>query len=170
MNLFILCTKIFIARIIDVSLATFVTILTVKNKKLIATIIGFIDVIIWFLVVKEALNTTNSSIWIALSYASGYAIGTYIGTTLSHILISGKVLVQVVVNGSLESKIDEIRNKGYAISQVNAKGKNNTDKLMLFIEVDKKNVDELSSIIKKIDEHAFIIVNETKYVENGFFK
>ena len=57
MSLFILCTKIFIARIVDVSLATFVTVLTVKGKRLVATIFGFIDVIIWFLVVKEALNT-----------------------------------------------------------------------------------------------------------------
>lgn len=50
MSLFILCTKIFIARIVDVSLATFVTVLTVKGKRLVATIFGFIDVIIWFLV------------------------------------------------------------------------------------------------------------------------
>lgn len=170
MELFILCIKIFIARIIDVSLATFVTILTVKNKKIIATIIGFIDVIIWFLVVKEALNTSANSIWIALSYAGGYAIGTYTGTTLSHLLISGKVLVQVILNCDCKNKIDEIRNKGYAVSQVNAKGKNNADKLMLFIEVDKKHINNLSNIIKKIDNKAFIIVNETKYVENGFFK
>lgn len=170
MALFILCTKIFLARIVDVSLATFVTILTIKDKRLVATIFGFIDVIIWFLVVKEALNTNINSIWIALSYAGGYAAGTFIGTTLSHKLIAGKVLVQVILDSGIKCKIDKIRKYGYAVSEVHAKGKANTDKLMLFIEVDKNNLNDLNKIIKEIDKNAFIIVNETKYVENGFFK
>lgn len=170
MTLFILCIKIFLARIVDVSLATFVTVLTVKGKRLVATIFGFIDVIIWFLVVKEALNTNINSIWIALSYAGGYAAGTFIGTTLSHKLIEGKVLVQVVLDSNIKNEVDKIRNYGYAVSEVHAKGKDNTDKLMLFIEVDKRNLNSLSNVIKSIDKNAFIIVNETKYVENGFFK
>ena len=71
MTLLSLCLKIFFVRIIDVSLGTIVTVLTVKGKRLLATIVGFIDVIIWFLVVKEALNTNLDSMWIAVSYASG---------------------------------------------------------------------------------------------------
>ena len=87
MNILRMCIIIFFARVIDVSLATFVTVLTVKGKRALATIIGFIDVLIWFLVVKEALNTDIKSIWIAFSYAGGYALGTFIGTTLSNKLI-----------------------------------------------------------------------------------
>lgn len=170
MPLLLLCTKIFIARIVDVSLATFVTLLTVKGKRLVATIIGFIDVIIWFLVVKEALNTEINSIWIALSYAGGYAAGTFIGTTLSQTLIKGKISVQVVLDYVAKNEIEKIRNAGYAVSEVQCTGKDNARKIMLFIEVDKKQLNHLKKIIRKIDKTAFIIVNETKYVENGFFK
>lgn len=170
MTLFLLCIKIFIARIIDVSLSTFVTVLTVKEKRLTATLLGFIDVIIWFLVVKEALNTPESSIWIALSYAGGYAAGTFIGTTLSRVLINGKISVQVVLDYLASNKIDKIRDAGYAVSQIECTGKDNKKKLMLFIELDKKNLNDLKKIISKIDKNAFLVVNETKYVENGFFK
>lgn len=170
MELFSLCIKIFLARIIDVSLATFVTLLTVKGKRTIATIIGFIDVIIWFLVVREALNTELESIWIAFSYAGGYAAGTFIGTTLSQILIKGKISVQVIIDYPTNNEIEKIRNAGYAVSEVQCTGKNNAKKLMLFIEVDKKHLSDLKNIIKKIDKNAFMVVNETKYVENGFFK
>lgn len=168
--LFYLCIKIFFARVVDVSLATLVTVLTVKNKRLIATILGFIDVIIWFLVVKEALNINIKSIWISLSYAGGYALGTFIGTTLSNTLIKGKVSMQVVMNYVKEEKIDKIRNAGFAVTKVSCKGKNNTKKLMLFIEAEKKHMDDLKNIIKSIDKNAFMVVNETKFVENGFFK
>ena len=170
MQLLLLCIKIFLARIIDVSLATLVTVLTVKNKRLIATILGFIDVIIWFLVVKEALNTDIKSVWIALSYAGGYATGTFIGTTLSNTLIKGKISVQVILDYVSSEVINKIRDKGYAVTQVNCSGKDNTKKLMLFIEVEKKHLKELKEIIKKIDKNAFMVINETKFVENGFFK
>lgn len=170
MNLLSLCIKIFFARIIDVSLATFVTVLTVKGKRLVATILGFIDVIIWFLVVKEALSTDIKSIWIALSYAGGYAFGTFIGTTLSNKLIGGKISVQVVLDQVSSSKINKIRDKGYAVSQIDCTGKDDIKKLMLFIEVDKKYLDNLKDTINEIDKNAFMVVNETKYVVNGFFK
>lgn len=170
MSLLSLCLKIFFVRIIEVSLGTIVTVLTVKNKRIIATILGFIDVIIWFMVVREALMTDVKSIWIALSYAGGYAIGTFLGTTLSNKLINGKISMQVILDDLPKEKIDIIRNKGYAVSQVDCTGKDNSKKLMLFIEVDNKKVDDLQTIIKKIDENAFMIVNETKHVVNGFFK
>lgn len=170
MVLFLLCIKIFIARIVDVSLATFVTLLTVKGKRLAATIIGFIDVLIWFLVVKEALNTEIDSIYIALSYAGGYAAGTFIGATLSNILIKGKISVQVVIDETVSNEIEKIRDAGYAVSQVECTGKDNAKKLMLFIEVDKKNLNDLKKIISSIDKNAFMVINETKFVENGFFK
>ncbi len=170
MTLLSMCMIIFFARIIDVSLSTIVTVLTVKNKRILATILGFIDVIIWFLVVREALTTNIKSIWIAISYALGYAIGTFTGTTLSNKLINGKISMQVVLDKKSEEKINEIRNKGFAVSQVNCTGKDNTSKLMLFIELDKKNLNDLKTIINKIDENAFMVINETKYVVNGFFK
>lgn len=137
MSLSLLCIKIFITRIVDVSLGTFVTVLTVKNKRLIATLIGFIDVIIWFMVVREALNAKINSIWIALSYAGGYAAGTFIGATLSNVLINGKISVQVVLNYLASDEIEKIRDAGFAVSQVECTGKDNVKKSMLFIEAEK---------------------------------
>ena len=170
MKILSICLIIFFARIVDVSLSTIVTVLTVKSKRVLATVLGFIDVIIWFLVVREALTTNIKSIWIAISYAAGYAIGTFIGTTLSNKLINGKVSMQVVLDEKNKEKINVIRDKGFAVSQVNCIGKDNVNKLMLFIELDKKHLDEAKKIINKIDENAFMVINETKYVVNGFFK
>ena len=62
MELFILCVKIFFVRILDVSLGTVRMIITVKGNKLVASLIGFFEILVWFLIVKEALNTTETSI------------------------------------------------------------------------------------------------------------
>ena len=75
MELLLLCIKIFCVRIIDVSLGTFRTIITVKGKSLYASIIGFIEIFVWFIIVREALNTDVDSIWIAISYSLGFSTG-----------------------------------------------------------------------------------------------
>ncbi len=170
MRLLSMCMIIFFARVVDVSLSTIVTVLTVKNKRILATILGFIDVIIWFLVVREALTTNIKSIWIAISYAAGYAIGTFTGTTLSNKLINGKISAQVIMDSDTSNEVDKIRDAGFAVSQIDCTGKDGIKKLMLFIELDKKHLNDLRSIINEIDKDAFMVINETKYVVNGFFK
>lgn len=170
MELLFLCIKIFLARIVDVSFGTIRTIMTVKGKRLYATMIGFVEVFIWFIIVKEALNTDIKSIWIAISYAGGYAAGTFVGGTLADIFIKGTFSIQVITSFKNNKMIDEIRNRGYAVSVIDAKGKDNSEKYMLYIEINKKNLNEIKKIIKENDEKAFIVVSETKLVQNGFIK
>ena len=130
--LFIMCLKIFSARIIDVSLGTIRTVFTVKGKNLLAAVIGFVEVFIWFLIAREALNTDNISIFIAISYALGYATGTYIGGIISKILIKSKLNVQVITDNI--NLVDILRKEGYAVSLVDIKGKD-SDKYLLIIGI-----------------------------------
>ena len=170
MELFILCVKIFFVRILDVSLGTVRMIITVKGNKLVASLIGFFEILVWFLIVKEALNTTETSIFIALSYSLGYATGTYIGGILSDKFVSGTLSVQVILSNNNHKIVDKIREEGFAVSVVNVEGKEDHDKYMLFMEIDKKKINQLKYLIKSLDSKAFVAVNETKMVENGFFK
>lgn len=160
-----LCIKIFIVRILDVSLGTIRTIMTVKNKNLIASIIGFIEITVWFLVVKEALTTDNNNILIVFSYAAGFSTGTYIGGILSNKYIKGYATVQVITtNNNLETIL---RKHGYGVTAVNIKNKNQK---MLIIQINNKTTEEIKLLINKNDQKAFIVINETKYIQNGFIK
>lgn len=167
-NMIGLCLKIFFVRILDVSLGTIRTMFTVKSKKLIASCIGFFEVLVWFLIVREALNTDESSMMIAISYSLGFATGTYIGTDISNKIISGKVVVQAFTDNL--TLADKLRNSGYAVTTVLCSGYNNSEKHMLYISVDKKKESELRKLIHTISEDAFIIESELNYSENGYYK
>lgn len=171
MTLFLLCVKIFCARIMDVSLGTIRTILTIKGKKGFASLIGFCEVIIWFLVVREALNTDLTSFWIPISYAGGYASGTFLGGLISDKCISGNLGVQIVTSRKDHTIIEAIRNQGYGVSVIEVNNHEpDISKYMLFVEINKKKLQHLEAFVKSIDEKAFIVVSETKYVQNGYFK
>lgn len=167
MELLFLCLKIFFVRILDVSMGTLRTVITVKGKTLYASMVGFIEVFIWFLIVREALNTDETSIWIAVAYSLGFATGTYIGGILSKKLISGNLSVQVITSNL--DMVDKLREHGYGVTVMDVEGKDKeTDRFMLFIQINKKNMNHLQKLIKDFDNSAFIVVNETKFIENGF--
>ena len=169
MELLLLCLKIFFVRILDVSMGTLRTVITVKGKTLYASLVGFFEVFIWFLIVREALNTDVESIWIAVSYSLGFATGTYIGSFISNKFIKTTFSVEVIT--SKQSMSDILREKGYGVTELNVEGKDESvNKYMLLLKVNNSSLNELKHLIKSIDKNAFTIVTETKLVQNGYFK
>ncbi len=164
-----MCLKIFIARIMDVSLGTIRTVMTVKNKNILAMTIGFFEITIWFLVVKDALSSNDNGLWITFAYASGFSAGTYIGGFIANKFIHGKLSVQIIMNETSNKFIDILRNEGYAVSIIPLGDNNKNKKYMLFLEIDSRQLDHLRKIIREYDKNAFVVVNETKQVFNGYF-
>ena len=169
MDLFLLCIFIFFARIMDVSLGTLRTIMTVRGKNLIATCLGFLEVTVWFLMARNALNSESNSFFIVLSYAGGYASGTFIGGYLSR-FINSKICIQIIIDEMNKKLIDDLRENGFAVTVINVEGYNNdSKKYMLLLEIDSLKFKHVEKIVKKYGNNIFVMVNETKYVRNGFF-
>ena len=167
MELFLLCLKIFFARIADVSLGTVKTVFSVRGKVLKAGALAFIEIFIWFLVAREALNT----IWIVISYAGGFTAGSIIGTFISSHFVNTLISVEVTTSKATIENINRIRDEGFGVSVVNMTSSyDDSDNNLLFITLNSRNLDHLKEIIKEIDPHAFMVVNEAKIVQNGFVK
>ncbi len=161
-----MCLEIFFARIIDVSLGTIRTYITIKGKTIIAAIIAFIEVTIWFVVVKEAI-AADTNFFIVISYASGYTVGTMLGTYISKTFIKGLIRVEIITDHATKKNIEFIKKAGYGVSVISLK---NSNKDLILIEAQNKELKKIKRMIKDIDESAFVVVNESKLVYNGFIK
>ena len=169
--MFFMCLKIFLARIIDVSIGTVRTVLVVKGNRLLGAILAFFEVFIWFFAAREALNTIDS-ILIPIFYAGGFATGTYIGTLISNNYLDGLIGIQIITKSNLALKIiKEIRASGYGVSVIDLKNtQDNISKKMLLIQLNKKRLKDITKIVRRLDPNAFVIINETKYVQKGVIK
>ena len=167
-----ICIKIFLARIVDVSLGTIRTVLVVKGKNVTPAIVAFFEVLIWFYAAREALSTEIDSILIPIFYSGGYAAGTYIGTFISNHFVEGLIGVQVIIREPLISKmIKSIRDAGFGVSVIDLKNTHEkTKKNMLIIHLNKSKLKRLTRIIRKNDPDAFVVINENKYIQNGLIK
>ncbi len=171
MEVLLLCLQIFIARNIDVGLGTIRQILSVKGKNILAALIAFIEVFIWFNIAREALNTRLDNILIPIFYAAGYASGTFIGGTLAKKHINCVIGFNIIFENFNKNIEKEIKEAGFGMTIIDiedtAKGH---DKKMVYIQTNNKKTKKLINLIKDLDPKAFIVSNETKFIQNGFIK
>ncbi len=156
--------EVFFGRMLDMSIGSVRTILLVKGKNIIAMILAFIEILIWYFVAREILTSRDTNIFMVLSYAGGYAFGTYAGGLINKYLVRGNLTLFVVSDIKNKNMIDTLKKCGYGVSVISYED----GKIVLLIELAKKNLKKLESTIKRIDENAFIIVNESMHVENGY--
>ncbi len=161
MSLFFKCIEIFFARIIDVSLNTIRTTFVLRGKTIVVAILAFLEITIWFIVAREALNG-ELNLFIVLSYSGGYTTGTIIGTIFTDRIIKTNVEIMVISNKIKDTK--KIKENNFGVSILN-KDKN---QIVLLIETSKKKINSLTSLIKELDENAFITIKETRTIINGY--
>ena len=170
----ILCIIICLGRIVDVALGTTRTVFTVKGKPYIASIIGFIEAMLWFLLVREALNFQAKGMeiyWIAIAYALGYALGTFVGGFITAKLIKSKVNVQIITTSKNDDIVKALSEAGFGATIFVATGANkHEERYMLLIETDNKQLKKLKSVVAQNDSKAFISISDTKSTQNGYFR
>lgn len=169
--LLLLCVQVFSCRIVDVSLGTVRTIMTVKGKIGTASIIGLVEVFVWFVIVEAAISKGGTSLWVALFYAGGFAVGTYVGGKLADRVMKGILDIQIVTSSKNNALINAIREAGFGVSVLNVNSSDfGEEKHMLMIEIKGENLKKLEKIVYAIDPAAFVMAKELKFIQNGFFK
>jgi uncharacterized protein YebE (UPF0316 family) len=167
-NLVLMCLIVYFARILDTSLGTVKTMLIVKNKTFLAMIIAFLEVTVWFFIVREALNTEEYIVLVAMSYALGYATGVYVGMYLTDRFVTSNVTVNIVVKQD-KKIVKTLVDNGYAISVSKIQGKDLvSNKYMILVCTTNKKVKKLKDLVTSIDSHAFIVVSDNKFTIGGY--
>lgn len=162
---YLLAPLIFFARVVDVSLGTFRTILIFRGRKFLAAIFGFFEIIIWLIAAGKVL--TNLDQWyLALAYAGGFAVGNFVGMWIEGFFAIGDELV-LCISFNRDILAEKLRTGGFKVVSFDGKmGENNPIELLLIIEKRRK-VPSLVSLIRKLDKDAVYSVSNVKSVYEG---
>ena len=169
----ILCLIVCFGRIVDVALGTTRTVFTVKGKPYISSVIGFVEAMLWFLIVREALSFQAKGMetyFIAIAYALGYALGTFTGGLLTSKLIKTKINVQIITTNKNNQLVKALSEAEFGATVLVATGATKQEeRFMLLIETDNKHLKLLKKIIEENDPKAFITVSDIRSTQNGYF-
>lgn len=159
---------IFFARIADVSMSTFRTLMVVQGRRVQAAVIGFFEIIIYVVVLGKVVNGLSDP-GNLLAYALGFACGNFVGITIEEKVALGNLFAQVVLKGNEnEELIAALREEGFGVTVVEGYGKEGTRQI-LNIALNRKNLELLKNILYGYDENVFITVSSTKPISGGYF-
>lgn len=159
---------IFFARVTDVTLATIRTLMVVQGRKLQASLIGFFEICIYVTALSKVVSNLDNPLNL-LSYALGFACGTYLGITIENKIALGNLAVQIILKiPDKDPLINELREKGFGVTVTEGQGLEGT-KEILNVAIKRKDLEVLKKTIYEHDKHAFITVNNISPISGGFF-
>ncbi len=167
-NWIIMPILIIISRIFDVSLSTLRVIFTAKGYKKLAPVIGFFEVLIWIIVVRQIFSNVTNPLWF-VAYAAGFGLGTYIGIAISEKLSMGEVIIRVITIKNSDLLIKDLKKNNYGVTVSSSDGIHSKGKI-IFSVIHSKQIEEYVNIIKRNNPSAFFTIEDIRRVEKGHFK
>lgn len=158
---------IFGARVVDVSLATIRLLMIIRGKRLYASAIGFLEIIVYITALSRVVNQVQAEPLKLLVYALGFATGSYVGSTFEEKLALGVQTIQVVLTPSSGKMLAaNLRERGYGVTVMDGQGLEGP-KLILLILVNRKDIKSVLKYVESICPEAFVTVMDAQRAVGG---
>ena len=158
---------IFLARVADVSIGTMRIVLVSRGHRVIAPLLGFVEVIIWLLALTNIMqNLGNPATYIA--YGAGFAAGNYLGIVLEDKLAMGVCVIRTITRRGANALVDVLRKEDFGVTVLDAQG--NMGRVAVFYSVLKRSdLPRYVDIIHTYNPKAFYSIEDVRFVKSGIF-
>jgi len=153
---------VFLARLIDVTLATLRHILIYKDFRKLVPALAFVEVSIWLLAITQVMqNLTNWACF--FGWAAGFSAGTYVGIVIEERLALGYQLVRVITNRDSSDLLSSISKKSFGVTSVKALGSKGSVEVLLIVS-ERRRLKGLLDFLKPLDPSPFYTVEDVRTV------
>ena len=116
--------------------------------------IGLVESAIWIIAVSKVIQNVADPILIT-GYAAGFSAGTILGSYLENIIGVGSMVVKVFIPNKSNNLANILRDNRYAVTVINAEGRDGVVKIYWCI-VTRKKLNKVLKIINKNNPQAYI--------------
>ena len=165
----LVCLIVCFAKIVEISIQSLKTCMMVKGQRLKAAGLGFIECIIWGLVISTIIGTLGDNIFLLLFYCIGYATGLFLGSTIENKLALGTSNLELIAGDESTELITaylKSEQKGYTVFA----GQGSVDKMnMIFVVLPRKEMPKiLKGIRKSCDNKVFVVASDVSKYAGGY--
>ena len=163
------CVIVCCAKIIEISVQSLKTCMMVKGQRAKAAGLGFLECVIWGLVISTIIGTLGDNLLLLLFYATGYATGLFLGSTIESKIALGTSNLELIASDDSTKKICEYlkeNNRGYTVLE----GHGSKEKMnMIFIVLPRREAaNTLREIRAVCDNKVFVSVSEVSKYAGGY--
>jgi uncharacterized protein YebE (UPF0316 family) len=158
---------IFVARVCDVTLGTIRIIFVSRGQKILAPLVGFVEILIWLTAIGKIMQNLGN-VYCYLAYAAGFAAGNFVGIYIEEKLAMGVFLIRIITKKQAAQLIAGLNSEGYGATSIAAEG--STGQVAVVYSVIKRgDVDRVVEIIKQFNPKAFYSIEDVRFVSRGVF-
>jgi uncharacterized protein YebE (UPF0316 family) len=158
---------IFVMRVADMSLDTLRVLFMMRGKRWVAGVIGFVQSAIFIIAVSRVMSQLDNP-WNIVGYAGGFAVGVMLGMTVEGRLAIGFGQMRIISSTQGQAIATALRAKDYAVTELSGRGKDGMV-TVLNLTVRRKDADDVHEIVRRVDETAFITIEEVRPLWRGYF-
>jgi len=162
LNYVIIPLLIFLARIGDVSISTIRIIFVMSGKRNVAPFLGFFEALIWLLAIGQIISNIDN-VFSYIAYASGFAVGTYVGMYMEEKLAIGRVVLRLITKEQVHEFLTYLRANDYRYSILDAQGKKGKVNVV-FLVLKREKLNDLTTAINEYHPNAFYTIEGVKMV------
>ena len=145
--MFVNCLVIFFIRVVETMLNTFRTIFIIRNNKKLAVIIAFFEITVWLTAIRKIISN-DFGLYQSISYALGFALGTYIGMLITDNLSSVNLRYEFISNEITDNLLNCLNNNDcdFMVTEINKSKKALITVFLKNKKIKKKVTKELKSL------------------------
>lgn len=155
-------TAIFFSKIIENAISTLRLIVVSNGKKKLGAFLQGIVALVWIFGTGIVIVDINKDVFKIVIFIIGSIVGSYLGSIIEEKLALGSNMLICVVKEKNE-KIIKNKLSNYQITTICEK---DNEYSILLILLKRKEINNISNIIKKIDKDSIIISEKAKSISN----
>jgi uncharacterized protein YebE (UPF0316 family) len=159
---------IFLARVVNMALDTLRFMFTLRGKKTLSWIFGFIQSVIFVLVIGSVLTNLENPLNV-IGYSAGFATGNVLGMAIEKRLAIGFMHFTIISKDHSTEIADALRDSGYGVTEIPARGRE-SNFMLIDCRIRRKEAEEVEALTLKVDADAFITMEEITPRRSGIWR
>lgn len=159
---------IFIAKLIEVSLATIRIVFISKGERVKGACIAFFEISLWIVLASNVLSSITEDPLKAVAYVFGYTAGTFLGSLLEEKIAIGIATLNITCSIDDSSKIIDILQElqvGFTI--LDSCGQKDNNKIFIAY-IPRKRKKEVLASLNSLNIKTFITTTESVGTRGGY--
>jgi uncharacterized protein YebE (UPF0316 family) len=168
LDIFYSALIIFLLRMVGITFATLRILTVVRGGKFFAWLFGFLQALAYAITIGWVFTDLGN--WMKIiGYAMGFATGLVVGMLIEKQLAFGFTNLQIISPHRGLEVAQGLRDKGYAVTEVSAHGKDGAVEI-LHCSVMRKYENKIYNTISSMDPEAFITAKNVYRIQHGFWE
>ena len=163
------CLLVCVAKIVEITIQSLKTCMMVRGQRIKAACLGFVECMIWGLVISTIISTLGDNLLLLLFYCGGYATGLFLGSTIEGKIALGTSNLQLIANDENAKLIIAYLRKnkrGYTVFS----GQGSTDRMnMILIVLPRREMKKVLKEIRKLcNNRVFVVASDVSKYAGGY--